>query len=84
MQKEDGLICREPQPRRRPQHHGLPAAGWPRRYREGGAPAHVEDVPRNFIDLLTRAELDMLAALNERVLRHLAKDDDSPAEDKPS
>jgi hypothetical protein len=30
------------------------------------------------------AELDMLAALNERVLRHLAKDDDSPAEDEPS
>jgi hypothetical protein len=26
----------------------------------------------------------MLAALNERVLRHLAKDDDSPAEDEPS
>jgi hypothetical protein len=26
----------------------------------------------------------MLAALNERVLRHLGKDDDSPAEDRPS
>jgi hypothetical protein len=35
----------------------------------------VEDVRRNFIDLLTPAELDMLAALNERVLRHLANDD---------
>jgi hypothetical protein len=43
----------------------------------------VEDVRRNFIDLLTPAELDMLAALNERVLRHLAKDDDSPAENEP-
>jgi hypothetical protein len=30
------------------------------------------------------AELDMFAALNERILRHLAQDDDSPAEDKPS
>jgi hypothetical protein len=38
----------------------------------------VEDVRRNFIDLLTPAELDMLAALNERVLRHLAKDDPPP------
>ena len=44
----------------------------------------MEDVRRNFIDLLTPAELDMLAALNERVLGHLAKDDDSPAEDEPS
>ena len=42
------------------------------------------EVRRNFIDLLTPAELDVLAALNERVLRHLAKDDDSPAEDEPS
>jgi len=41
------------------------------------------DATRNFIDLLTPAELDMLAALNERVLHHLATDDDSPAEDEP-
>ena len=44
----------------------------------------MEDVRRNFIALLTPAELDMLAALNERVLRHLTTDDDSPAEDEPS
>jgi hypothetical protein len=44
----------------------------------------VQNVRRNFINLLTPAELDMLAALNERVLRHLAKDDDSPAEGEPS
>ena len=50
---------------------------------EQAAPRHVENVRRNFIDLLTPAELDMLAALNERVLRHLAQDDDSPAEGKP-
>jgi hypothetical protein len=44
----------------------------------------VEDVRRNFIDLFTSAELDMLAALNERVLHHLATDDDSLADDEPS
>jgi hypothetical protein len=48
------------------------------------APGHVEDVRQNFIDLMTPAELDMLAALNERILHHLAKDDDSPAEDEAS
>jgi hypothetical protein len=36
-----------------------------------GAPGHVADVRRNFLDLLTPAELDMLAALNERVLRQV-------------
>ena len=51
---------------------------------ESAAPGHVEDVRRNFIDLLTPAELDMLATLNERVLNHLAKDDDSPTEDEPA
>jgi hypothetical protein len=44
----------------------------------------VEDVRRNFIDLFTPAELDMLATLNERVLHHLARDDDSRADDEPS
>ena len=44
----------------------------------------MEDVRRNFIDLLTPAELDMLAALNERVLRHLAKGDDSRSKDELS
>jgi hypothetical protein len=39
---------------------------------------HVADVRRNFIGLFTPAELDMLAALNERVLRQLAEDDGSP------
>ena len=51
---------------------------------EKAAPAHVADVRRNFIDLFTPAELDMLATLNERVLHHLATTDDSPAEDEPS
>jgi len=50
---------------------------------EKAAPGHVKDVRRNFIDLLTPAELDMLAALNERVLRHLAQDDDAPPKASP-
>lgn len=82
MQK-DGLICREPNPddARSTMVCLLPAG---RAAIERAAPGHVEDVRRNFIDLLTPAELDMLAALNERVLRHLAEDGDSRTEDKPS
>ena len=82
MQK-DGLISREPNPddARSTLVCLLPAG---RAAIEKAAPRHVADVRRNFIDLLTPAELDMLAALNERVLRHLAEDDDSPAEDEPS
>ena len=45
-----------------------------RRAIEDAAPDHVNDVRRYFIDLLTPAELDMFAALNERVLRHLAEE----------
>jgi DNA-binding MarR family transcriptional regulator len=82
MQK-DGLITREPNPddARSTMVCLLPAG---RAAIEKAAPGHVEDVRRNFIDLFTAAELDMLATLNERVLHHLAKDDDSPAEDEPS
>ncbi len=82
MQK-DGLIGREPNPddARSTMVCLLPAG---RAAIENAAPRHVEDVRRNFIDLLTPAELDMLAALNERILRHLANDEDSPAEDEPS
>jgi DNA-binding MarR family transcriptional regulator len=82
MQK-DGLISREsnPEDARSTMVCLLPAG---RAAIEKAAPGHVEDVRRNFIDLFTRAELDTLAALNERVLRNLAKDDDSPAEDGPS
>jgi DNA-binding MarR family transcriptional regulator len=78
MQK-DGLICRESNPddARSTMVCLLPAG---RAAIEKAAPRHVEDVRRNFIDLLSPAELDMLAALNERVLRHLAKDDESSAE----
>jgi DNA-binding MarR family transcriptional regulator len=82
MQK-DGLISREPNPddARSTMVCLLPAG---RAAIEKAAPRHVEDVRRNFIDLLTPAELDMLATLNERVLHHLATNHDSPAEDEPS
>jgi DNA-binding MarR family transcriptional regulator len=82
MQK-DGLISREPNPAdaRSTLVCLLPAG---RAAIEKAAPGHVADVRRNFIDLLTRAELDMLATLNERILHHLATDDDSRAEDEPS
>lgn len=41
---------------------------------EDAAPQHVHNVRRHFIDLFTPAELDTLAALNERVLHHLAEE----------
>jgi DNA-binding MarR family transcriptional regulator len=82
MQK-DGLISREPNAHdARSTMVCLLQTG--RAAIEKAAPRHVEGVRRNFIDLLTPAELDMLATLNERVLRHLAEDDDPPAEDEPS
>lgn len=80
--EKGGLICREPNPddARSTMVRLLPAG---RAAIEKAAPKHVEDVRRNFIGLLTPAELDMLAALNERVLHHLATGD-SPADDEPS
>jgi DNA-binding MarR family transcriptional regulator len=81
--EKDGLISREPNPSdaRSTMVCLLPAG---LAAIEKAAPRHVEDVRRNFVDLFTPAELDMLATLNERVLHHLAKADDSPAEDEPS
>lgn len=76
MQK-DGLISREPNPDdARSTMVCLLSAG--RAAIEKAAPGHVRDVRRNFIDLFTAAELDMLGTLNERVLQHLATDDHSP------
>ena len=71
--QEQGLAGREPNPAdgRSSMICLLPAG---RRAIEGAAPDHVHNVRRHFIDLLTPAELDMLAALNERVLRHLAEE----------
>ena len=82
MQK-DGLISREPNPAdARSTIVGLLPAG--RTAIEKAAPGHVADVRRNFIDLLTPEELEMLATLNERILHNLATNDDSPAEDAPA
>ncbi len=81
--QDDGLISRKPNPKdARSTLVCLLPAGLAAI--EKAAPRHVEDVRRNFIDLFTPAELDMLATLNERVLHHLATTDDSPAEDEPS
>ncbi len=81
MQK-DGLISREPNPDDARStmvcllHSGRAAI-------EKAAPRHVADVRQNFIDVLTPAELDVFATLNERVLHHLATNYDSPADDEP-
>jgi DNA-binding MarR family transcriptional regulator len=79
MEKDD-LIGREPNPddARSTMVCLLPAG---RAAIERAAPWHVDDVRRNFVDLFTAAELDTLATLNERVLEHLAKVSDSPAEE---
>jgi hypothetical protein len=78
----DGLISREPNPAdaRSTLVCLLPTG----RAAIEAAPGHVADFRRNFIDLFTPAELDMLATLNERILQHLATNYDSPAEDEPS
>jgi hypothetical protein len=46
----------------------------------------VHNVRRHFIDLFAPAELDTLAALNERVLRHLAEETspEKPTPDEPA
>jgi DNA-binding MarR family transcriptional regulator len=76
--QERGLLAREPNPAdgRSAMVCLLPAG---RRAIEAAAPQHVQNVRRHFIDLFTPAELDTFAALNERVLRHLAEE--SPPEE---
>jgi DNA-binding MarR family transcriptional regulator len=80
--EKDGLVARVPNPddARSTLVCLLPAG---RAAIEKAAPQHVAEVRRNFVDLLTPAELDMLATLGERVLHNLATDHDSPAEDEP-
>jgi DNA-binding MarR family transcriptional regulator len=70
MQERD-LIVREPNPAdaRSAMIRLLPAG---RRAIEAAASLHVDAVRRHLIDLFTPEELDTLAALNERILRHLA------------
>ncbi len=69
--QERGLVAREPNPAdgRSAMICLLPAG---RRAIEDAAPEHVRNVRRHMIDLFTPAELDTLAGLNERILRHLA------------
>jgi DNA-binding MarR family transcriptional regulator len=81
--EKDGLIRREPNPDDARSTMVCLLPGGLTAIKKA-APKHVEDVRRNFVDLFTPTELDMLATLNERILHHLAKDDDSPAEDEPS
>ena len=71
--EEQGLIVRDPTPAdaRSVMVCLLPAG---RRAIEAAAPQHVKRVRQPMIDLFTPAELDTLAALNERVLRHLAEE----------
>src|SRR5215467_13159119 len=69
--QQRGLIAREPNPAdaRSAMICLLPAG---RRAIQDAAPQHVRNVRRHFTGLFTPAELDTLAALNERVLQHLA------------
>lgn len=69
--EQQGFIVREPNPAdaRSVLICLLPEG---RRAIDDAAPQHVQDVRRHFVGLFTQAELDNLAALNERVLRHLA------------
>jgi DNA-binding MarR family transcriptional regulator len=82
MQK-NGLVSREanPEDARSTLVRLLPAG---RDAIEKAAPGHVDDVRRNFIDLMTPDELDLLADLNERILHHLARDNGSPADPEPA
>lgn len=77
--QQDGLISRElnPDDARSTMVRLLPAG---RAAIERAAPRHVEDVRRNFINLFTPAELDIIATFNERIMRHLATRDGIPAE----
>ena len=69
--QQQGLVAREPNPADgRSCLVALLPAGLSAI--QDAAPAHVANVRRHFIDLLTPAELDTLIAVNERVLSHLA------------
>ncbi|HEX3489890.1 MAG TPA: MarR family winged helix-turn-helix transcriptional regulator [Streptosporangiaceae bacterium] len=79
--QEQGLVAREPNPGDgRSSMICLLAAG--RRAIEDAAPEHVHNVRRYLIDLLSPAELDVLTALNQRVLRRLAEEP-SPEQSAP-
>jgi DNA-binding MarR family transcriptional regulator len=71
--EQRGLIAREPNPddARSVVIRLMPAG---RRAIADAAPAHVDQVRHHLIELFTPAELETLASLNERVLRHLAEE----------
>jgi DNA-binding MarR family transcriptional regulator len=79
--QERELIVREPNPAdgRSAMICLLPAG---RQAIQDAAPQHVHNVRRHFIDVFSHAELDTFAALNERVLRHLAEES-FPGESTP-
>jgi DNA-binding MarR family transcriptional regulator len=78
--QEQGLVDREPNPAdgRSSMIVLLPGG---RRAIQDAAPQHVHNVRRLLIDLLTPAELEMFAALHERVLNHL---DEEPLPGQPA
>ena len=78
MQERD-LVRREPNPAdaRSAVVRLLPAG---RRAVEAAAPLHVDAVRRHLVDLFTPDELDTLAALNERIVRHLADEAEDPSD----
>jgi DNA-binding MarR family transcriptional regulator len=45
---------------------------------EGAAPQHVESVQRYFFDLVSKEELDTLAAVFDRLLEHLRRESQIP------
>jgi DNA-binding MarR family transcriptional regulator len=85
--KEQGLVTRERNPAdgRSSMICLLPAG---RRAIEEAAPQHVHNVRRLFIGLFSSAELDMMAALHERVIGHLAEEraaeEPTPVEPAPA
>jgi DNA-binding MarR family transcriptional regulator len=83
--QERGLVAREANPAdgRSAMICLLPAG---RSAIEDAAPQHVHNVRRHFTGLFTPAELDTLAALNERILRHLAEEPlpEEPTRDDPA
>ena len=83
--QDRGLVVREANPAdgRSAMICLLPAG---RRAIQDRAPLHVHNVRRHFIDLFTPAELETLAALNERVLHHLAEEPcpEEPAPGEPA
>jgi DNA-binding MarR family transcriptional regulator len=81
--QQDGLISRElnPDDARSTMVRLLPAG---RAAIERAAPRHVQDVRRNFINVFTPAELDTIATLNERIMRHLAAPDGIQADGEAS